>query len=186
VSISCLSARPALPRGAEYRVVAGLLGFALTFTTLALAAPAAAASAPPPAGVSSVQVDELTYASGAGRRSWGLRRHAAWSARVVKHGFPAITVGGYRSSSGDHGERLAADFMVYQKATKGDRIASFAKRHHRQLNVTYVIWYQRIWSVDRPRAGWRRMEDRGSLTANHRDHVHVSFRREPTDYTHRR
>jgi hypothetical protein len=95
-------------------------------------------------------------------------------------------VGGYRSSSGDHGERLAADFMVYKKATKGDRIARFAKKHHRQLNVTYVIWYQRIWSVDRARAGWRRMEDRGSLTANHRDHVHVSFRRAPRDYTHRR
>jgi len=128
----------------------------------------------------------LTYSSGAGSRTWGLRKHAAWSARVAKHRYAVGTVGGYRASSGDHGERLAADFMVFSNATKGDKVARFAKKHHRQLNVTYVIWYQRIWSVDRARDGWRRMTDQGNATANHKNHVHISFRRIPNDYTYRR
>ncbi|MEJ7742001.1 MAG: hypothetical protein WKF73_05300 [Nocardioidaceae bacterium] len=83
-------------------------------------------------------------------------------------------------------KRLAADFMVLSNATKGDRVARFAKKHHRQLNVTYVIWYQRIWSVARARDGWRRMADQGDATANHKDHVHVSFRSTPNNYTYRR
>jgi hypothetical protein len=37
-----------------------------------------------------------------------------------------------------------------------------------------VIWSQQIWTVDRGSEGWRYMEDRGSTTANHYDHVHVT------------
>jgi hypothetical protein len=38
--------------------------------------------------------------------------------------------------------------------------------------VKYIIWRQRIWY---PSSGtWRGMADRGSATANHYDHVHVS------------
>ncbi len=35
----------------------------------------------------------------------------------------------------------------------------------------YVIWRQRY----NDGSGWDPMEDRGSITANHYDHVHVSF-----------
>ncbi len=186
MSNSHVPPRPSTLSGVVPRLVAGLLGLALTCTVSCLAVASPAAAVTPPTAAYSIPVDELTYSSGAGRKTWGLRKHAAWSARVVKRGFPAVTVGGYRSSSGDHGKRLAADFMVYKNDTRGDKIARSAKRHRRQLNVTYIIWYQRIWSVDRAREGWRRMEDQGSLTANHKDHVHVSFRREPTDYTYQR
>lgn len=34
-----------------------------------------------------------------------------------------------------------------------------------------MIYRQRIDSGD----GWERMEDRGGATANHMDHVHISF-----------
>jgi hypothetical protein len=40
--------------------------------------------------------------------------------------------------------------------------------------VTEVIWARRIWTVQRNSDGWRSMEDRGSATANHFDHVHVT------------
>jgi hypothetical protein len=131
-------------------------------------------------------VGELTYADGAGSRRWGLRRHAAWSTRVIKPRCRVGTVYGYRaSSSSDHGRRAASDFMVGRHA-KGDRVARFSRKHHRQLNVSYIIWDQRIWSVARAREGWRRMADAGSATANHRDHVHVSYRRAPRNYTFRR
>lgn len=44
-----------------------------------------------------------------------------------------------------------------------------------RLGVMYVIWNQRLWSVYYPELGWRKMADRGSATANHKDHVHISL-----------
>ena len=171
----------ALPGGsrshrAAHRI-ATAVALALPFTcTIATPAPAAGQVASD-SSRSAIPVGGLTYEHGAGTATWGLRRHAAWSSRVVKHQYAVDTVIGYRpSSTSDHGTRLAADFIVGSKTTKGYRLARFAKKHYRQLNVTYVIWYQRIWSVERADEGWRPMSDQGSVTANHKDHVHVSFR----------
>lgn len=44
-----------------------------------------------------------------------------------------------------------------------------------RLGVMYVIWNQHIWSVYYPELGWRKMASRGSATANHKDHVHISL-----------
>jgi len=130
-------------------------------------------------------VGGLAYRSGAGTETWGLRAHAAWSSRVVKHRYAVGTVYGYRPSNDDHGGRLASDFMVYGNSSKGYRVAEFAKKHHKELNISYVIWNQQIWSVARSSEGWRLMGDRGSRTANHKDHVHLSFRGSPNNYTYR-
>ncbi len=53
----------------------------------------------------------------------------------------------------------------------GDQVAAYALAHQPAHAITYVIWRQRINSGD----GWEPMEDRGSITQNHYDHVHVSF-----------
>lgn len=74
-----------------------------------------------------------------------------------------------RGGPSDHPAGRALDFVV-DRAT-GDRLAACAIRNRAALNVTYVIWRQRIDTGD----GFRPMEDRGSPTANHVDHVHVSF-----------
>ena len=50
-------------------------------------------------------------------------------------------------------------------------IASFLQAHAGELNIKYLIWRQRIWY---PGGSWQGMADRGSPTANHIDHVHVS------------
>lgn len=55
----------------------------------------------------------------------------------------------------------------------GDVVADFGLEHQMPAGITYVIWRQRINSGDG--RGWRMMEDRGSITQNHYDHVHVSF-----------
>ena len=171
------------PHRRAHRLVA-VLAALLVAGTVATVTPAQAHTTSSTSGVY-IPVGGLTYRSGAGTETWGLRAHAAWSSRVVKHRYAVGTVYGYRSSSDDHGRRIAADFMVYYNSTKGYQIAEFAKRHYKELNVSYVIWNQRIWSVGRASEGWRLMADRGSRTANHRDHVHVSFRATPTNYTYR-
>ncbi|MGY1695396.1 MULTISPECIES: hypothetical protein [unclassified Geodermatophilus] len=70
-------------------------------------------------------------------------------------------------------QQLAADFMVYADSAKGDAVAQYVIDNAEQFGVEYVIWKQRIFIIGG--SGWQAMEDRGSITANHYDHVHVSF-----------
>lgn len=87
---------------------------------------------------------------------------------------PTVFGLGERSTPGsDHPKGLALDFMVYGDRTKGESVAAYVLANAKRLGVTYLIWWQRINSVDGQ--GWEPMEDRGSTTANHKDHVHVSF-----------
>jgi len=55
----------------------------------------------------------------------------------------------------------------------GDRIAEWAIANANKLGVKYVIYKQRIYNMSFP--GWRAMADRGSITQNHWDHVHISM-----------
>lgn len=109
--------------------------------------------------------------------SWALGGVKPWVAkagREVGHRFGIATILGLgeRTTPGsDHPKGLALDFMT----THGQGLADYVKANAGRLGVTYVIWHQHIWSVARSSEGWRLMEDRGSPTANHMDHVHVSF-----------
>ncbi|MET0187945.1 MAG: hypothetical protein ABW212_03035 [Pseudonocardia sediminis] len=76
---------------------------------------------------------------------------------------------GNRGNASDHPTGHALDLMV--RGEKGDRIAECALANADELGVKYVIWEQRMNSGD----GWESMEDRGGDTANHVDHVHISF-----------
>ena len=102
----------------------------------------------------------------------GLTSNAIKVYRAVCAAFPSVSSWGGRSGSGDHGAGLALDIMV--TGSTGDAIADFVRAHAGELGVSYVIWAQRIWTVERGGEGWRYMSDRGSTTANHYDHVHVS------------
>ncbi|MGQ0575802.1 MAG: hypothetical protein ACT4RN_16600 [Pseudonocardia sp.] len=82
-----------------------------------------------------------------------------------------IGVASRGNSYSGHPLGLAVDFMV-DRAT-GDGLAACALRNREALGIDYVIWKQRVNYGD----GWERMEDRGGITANHFDHVHVSFQR---------
>lgn len=75
--------------------------------------------------------------------------------------------------SGDHGQGKAVDFMTYSDAALGNQIADYSISNMAANGISYVIWQQQIygdWNQS-----WEWMEDRGSITANHYDHVHVSF-----------
>jgi len=87
--------------------------------------------------------------------------------------FPDVkSYGGYRNDSGDHGPGRARAGVV-----SGDRaweIARWLRENARSLGVIEVIHAQKIWTTQRSSEGWRSMSDRGSATANHYDHVHIS------------
>ena len=86
--------------------------------------------------------------------------------------FPEITSYGTFRGDGEHAQGLAVDIMV--SGDRGWQVADFVRAHASELGVSYVIYSQNIWSVERGSEGWRGMEDRGSTTANHFDHVHVT------------
>jgi hypothetical protein len=110
--------------------------------------------------------------SGFGRvKNW-----VATSGKELRCRFDVDTVYGLaaRAGSSDHPSGLALDFMV-NRAT-GDKLAAYALKNKDRLGIKYVIYRQRI----NYGTGWRPMEDRGGATANHQDHVHISFERRPT------
>ncbi|MBM9460277.1 SH3 domain-containing protein [Nocardioides sp. zg-536] len=86
--------------------------------------------------------------------------------------FPEISTYGTFRGDGEHSQGLAVDIMV--SGERGWEVAEFVRANHQALGVNYLIYAQKIWSVERAGEGWRPMSDRGSATANHYDHVHVT------------
>ncbi|EEQ90723.1 uncharacterized protein BDCG_05843 [Blastomyces dermatitidis ER-3] len=87
---------------------------------------------------------------------------------------------GKRSNKSEHPLGLALDLMTGAYSPNGRPLAEWIMRHAGSLKVTYVIWGQKIWEAGekvRSWNSWEQMENRGGVTANHWDHVHVSFRR---------
>jgi hypothetical protein len=111
-----------------------------------------------------------------------VRPQTAIVADTVGSMFGIVTVGGYRESARDpngHPSGLALDFMTNDIAdgrATGDRLAQYLIDNADRLGVDYIIWWQQIWSADRADEGWRAMEDRGSDTENHFDHVHLNIK----------
>jgi hypothetical protein len=95
--------------------------------------------------------------------------------------FPAI--GCYRAeATGEHPLGRACDFMLSTggvmpsaaNVQRGYQIAAWAQANASRLGIMYVIYRQKIWDIRMASAGWVQMADRGSITANHFDHVHIS------------
>jgi hypothetical protein len=91
---------------------------------------------------------------------------------VVCANWPEITSYGTWRSDGEHGQGRAIDIMV--SGETGWDIAEFLRANYSALGIEYIIYAQQMWSVERSGEGWRGMSDRGSTTANHYDHVHVT------------
>jgi len=86
--------------------------------------------------------------------------------------FPEITSYGTYRGDGEHAQGLAIDIMV--SGARGWEVAEFVRANYSEFGVSYIMYSQKIWSVERGSEGWRSVSDRGSVTANHYDHVHVT------------
>ena len=89
-------------------------------------------------------------------------------------------IGGYRPGDPeDHGKGLAIDVMVPESSAIGDQVAQYAIDHMQENGISYIIWKHRFYApvnnIYGPANTWNEMPDRGSVTENHYDHVHVSF-----------
>ena len=100
--------------------------------------------------------------------------HVRAAANVLAHKFGIERVGGWRAFSahdpGGHPAGLAVDFPC--TVAEGNALAAFAIANAGDLAIKYVMWQRRIWY---PGKGWKAVADRGSKSANHEDHVHISW-----------
>ena len=110
----------------------------------------------------------------------GLQPQTAAFKEEIANLFGITSFSGYRpGDSGDHGKGLAIDFMVPVSSALGDQIANYAIQNMANRGISYIIWKQRFYapydSIYGPAYTWNPMPDRGSVTENHYDHVHVSM-----------
>lgn len=110
----------------------------------------------------------------------GLQPQTAAFKEEIANLFGITSFSGYRpGDSGDHGKGLAIDFMVPEGSELGDKIAEYAIQNMASRGISYIIWKQRFYapldSKYGPANTWNPMPDRGSVTENHYDHVHVSM-----------
>ena len=122
------------------------------------------------------------YASIAASKSEnaGLQPQTAAFKEEVANLFGITSFSGYRpGDSGDHGKGLAIDFMVPVSSALGDQIADYAIQNMASRGISYIIWKQRFYAPFDSKYGpaytWNPMPDRGNVTENHYDHVHVSM-----------
>lgn len=106
---------------------------------------------------------------------------------IEKQGAKIYHMWGYDAnvSNTEHHSGLAIDFMLYIRdatgravgidSAAGDKIANYLWQNRARLGIRHIIWNQRIISTVVMPGQWRAMSDRGSPTANHKDHVHVMF-----------
>jgi hypothetical protein len=96
---------------------------------------------------------------------------------------PFGAIGCYRAeASGEHPLGRACDFMLSSggvmptsaNVQRGYAIAAWAQANAAKIGIMYIIYRQKIWDIRMASAGWVPMPDRGSITANHFDHVHIS------------
>ncbi|AWN18006.1 LysM peptidoglycan-binding domain-containing protein [Streptococcus sobrinus] len=110
----------------------------------------------------------------------GLQPSAANFANDVANKYGTTDIYGVRQGdSGDHGSGNAVDVMTYDNTQLGQEVADYATSNMEANNISYVIYQQKFYAPTDNKYGpaytWNEMPDRGDATANHMDHVHVSF-----------
>jgi len=137
---------------------------------------------PEPASATTTSTPASTPAAAAGLSmapcpdgsvEYRLTSAAVYVYRSVCHAFPQITSYGGWDAHGEHVSGKAIDIMT-SDVSLGDAIAAFLQQHASELHLYDILWRQHIWTPVRASEGWRLFADRGSPTANHMDHVHVS------------
>ncbi len=108
----------------------------------------------------------------------GLQKFTLLAERAVSAAFPEIKdIGGVRADSLKwHPNGQAIDVMIPNPTSPhgkalGNAILRFALQHSHEFSLNHAIWQQTMYNPD---GSSSRMEDRGSPTQNHMDHVHIA------------
>ena len=102
----------------------------------------------------------------------GLVAGTAELGQYIAQKFGIANIGGWRPEDkyGEHSTGRALDVMVYGDKSKGNAVKDFVLANADAVDLKWVIWQQHLYY---PGGGGYDMEDRGSPTQNHMDHVHI-------------
>ncbi|MGV0627211.1 phage tail protein [Mycolicibacter minnesotensis] len=89
--------------------------------------------------------------------------------KIISERFGISNIGGYRGEDG-YGEHSTGRALDVMTTTQGDAVKDFAVANAAAIDLKWAIWKQRLWFPD---GSSKPMEDRGSPTQNHMDHVHI-------------
>lgn len=111
----------------------------------------------------------------------GLNPGADFLRTTIMQQWPSITsIGGQRSEDGygEHSSGNAIDVMIPNYSTPagkqlGDQIASFIAKNKDVLGADGMIWRQTSFGYGGDWTSGKTMDDRGSDTQNHMDHLHI-------------
>ena len=129
---------------------------------------------------------EVTAAELADSATNGLTPHTKKMKVALAKKFGITSFSLFRAGDDDgtghgHNSGMAVDFMVPVNSAQGDQLAEYLTKHMDELGVYYIIWKQRFYmpqqNIYGPANTWNIMPNRGGVTANHYDHVHVSFKK---------
>ena len=90
----------------------------------------------------------------------------------------------YQPSTSNHNTGNALDCTISNaigtrptaaQKEQGWKLANWLRQHAARLQVRYVIWDGKMWSVARSSEGWRTYTAGTGVTDGHFDHVHVSI-----------
>lgn len=103
----------------------------------------------------------------------GLCPNAQAVVAYVQATYPAVlSIGGVRQDPiADHPSGHAVDIIVGGNTTLGNQIEADLMSQAGRFGIKYLIWQQTQYTVG---GGVSLMANRGSATANHRDHIHTS------------
>jgi hypothetical protein len=107
----------------------------------------------------------------------GLPAGTALLWKVTAKAFPQLSGAGawgdrsHQARKSDHNDGYAVDFMTTNKQF-GDRVLAWLLLHRFEHQISYIIWWGRIYS---PKNGWKGARYVGRSA--HKDHLHVSRRR---------
>lgn len=127
---------------------------------------------------------EVTAAELADPAMKGLTDHTKKMKVVLAKKFEITSFSMFRAGDDDgtghgHNTGMSVDFMVPVGSAKDDELSEYITKNMKELGVYYVIWNQRFYmpqhNIYGPANTWNLMPDRGGVTANHYDYVHVSF-----------
>ena len=119
--------------------------------------------------------DYIDGASGgsSGKTPEGLVPNADQLKRTLERMFPGIQVNAdvhRQDSYGEHSSGEALDIMVGNNRNLGEQINRWLLQNADVLGLQYNLWRQAQWD---PSGTITPMENRGSPTANHQDHIHA-------------
>lgn len=105
----------------------------------------------------------------------GYTPRSQWLKDRIEQEFPNVECNTYKSAKKSSSHYTGNGLDCFGSAEDRERVAEWTKDNAHSLKVWYVIHDQKIFSLTRPQEGWKKQKDRGSVSANHKDHVHISL-----------